>query len=123
MNFLELLIVILSTFVVYFLINQKKLSPVLASSLVTLIFVFILRFYSMNKYESLVFCSSFLGMTSTSRVGYVGLFFSCVFLLGIIKLSATYFTGIGGALGFTAFVSVLFPFLIEKLYKFIFLKY
>jgi hypothetical protein len=107
----------------FYIIKISEMTPTRVSSLVSLTAFIILsilsRFYvfEMNHYASLVFGASFVGMCSHKVINDLqvvigGIIFS--FLL--IYLSPQSY-GVGGALGFSAFTSILMVWLLFKVKK------
>jgi hypothetical protein len=105
-----LLTSLLSTHVTYLLSHRKKLGPVRASALSTLIFVALtaaIPYSLIPRLQAAFFGASFVGMSDSSRlcerkVLVASLVFSIIFcLLSYLR------QGIGGTLGATAFLSCL----------------
>ena len=113
MIFIYILLSILSSWLTYYLIKQTHLTPTRVSSGLSLVFIFFI--YILSEYininfifvSSLVFGASFVGMCSHKLIGqrqvvFAGLLFLCfyIYLFPLIKI-------FGGALGFSAFCSIL----------------
>ncbi len=99
----------------FYLIRHPSITPTRASSLLSLITIGILFIINrvvnieIVQMSALAFGASFVGMCSHKKVGdleviFAGFVFAFVFIYFTPKLSVP---GIGGALGFSAFVSVL----------------
>lgn len=116
---------IIASLLTYFLNARMKLGPVLASSIIGLIgsLLFLNIYYSLGPtLATVIFGSSFVGMTSRNKFSSEGFILLAGTLFGLIFIyNSTYFGGVGGRLGATAFVSVLvidgLIFLIRKIYK------
>lgn len=101
-------VAIISANVTFFLTQFEMIGPVLASSLVGL-----LGYLFIKQYAALVYCASFVGMSSVA-VGYNHYLISLASFLAFVvfHLSTNYLTGHGGKLGTIAFVASILVYLL-----------
>ena len=120
MNILILLIVIITgAFGTYENCKRYQLSPVFVSSLMGLMIstVFLIQNFKNPFLVNAFFGATFIGMSSSVKFNRWQLFFSClVFSCLFIKL-IPFLNGMGGALGFCAFLSIGTSFILEKIMK------
>lgn len=99
-----------STQLTHALALKKDFGSVRASSFLTLAFIgltYPLSFALIPTLQAVFLGSSFVGMTDPKRLNRTQLFFaSCIFCL-IFHFFIGHLKGLGGALGFSAFVSCL----------------
>lgn len=91
--------------------QNNKIGSVRASSFLTLAFCLITYPISHELIPSLqaaFFGASFVGMASPNRLSKIQLFIACLIFSYIYVFMIHHLEGIGGALGFSAFVSCLF---------------
>lgn len=106
--FTSILVHALSALITYFLVQQFKLSAVIASALVGLLGAFLLP-----KLAVEIFCGSFVGMCSGAVIPkYFELTLAGAIAGLIFYLAKSFFAGFGGKLGTMAFLSVLITCLI-----------
>lgn len=104
----------------FYLIHEKRLSAVRASSGATLVFALCTMFFSYSVIASLqaaFFGATFVGMTSNTRMGrkrvfLASLLFTVIFICVIPSLQ-----GLGGGLGTAAFVSSAVVYFVEKVFR------
>jgi hypothetical protein len=96
------------------------IGPIRASAGLTLIsyidFHIINYFYTIdiNSMMAVFFGASFIGMCTHKAFEYFHIAAAAVFFAGIFTYVTPYWSGMGGALGFSAFLSVVFSFYIGK---------
>lgn len=103
-----LLFFILGSFLTFLTTKFFSVHPVLSSSLIGLLFSFLISRKMEEKGALLaLYSGTFIGMSSAARVSnLMFLFLASVFALVLFKLSKRHFNGIGGKLGTIAFISV-----------------
>ncbi len=114
-------LVYISSFLTIKLSLYKKMGPVFSSCITTLVLCVFVEFISKiisldaNFFFSIIFGGSFIGMTSPLLSTSLKLIFKSVLFISLYFLLITKLEGIGGTLGFLAFVSV---FLVQLLSSF-----
>lgn len=105
------------TFATSWLIRKKNLSPVRASSLLTVFVVSTVMLFDTelgNKIAPVVLGATFVGMSESERMGFKSLTFaSIVYALTFFYL-IPFNPGFGGALGFAAFCSCILVYAVKK---------
>ena len=107
---LYLSVALVATFGTNHLAQNNKIGSVRASSLLTLAFCLITYSISLEMIPSLqaaFFGASFVGMASPERLSKIQLFIASIVFSFIYVFLIHHVKGIGGALGFSAFVSCL----------------
>ena len=106
------------------LTKKRKLSPTRASALVSvfgfgLLFI-ISRIYSfdLNHFASLVFGASFVGMCSHKVITDLEVAVGALIFSVLFSLILPHTHGVGGALGFSAFVSILLIWMVSRFLMF-----
>ena len=115
------LYIFLSSFVgacsTFYLVHKKHFSTVRASSLSTIVFVFLTMFLNVDfvsRIQAAFFGATFIGMTSSNRFAYSGLFLASILFVCVYVLILPMFVGIGGGLGAAAFVASSFFYFCKK---------
>lgn len=107
----------------YWLHSRFRINPVLASSVVTLIFALaVIPFHSSQKWMEAVpyagIGGSFIGMSSKKNIkGFESVLLAAIIFGVISSRSSQFFEGFGGALGTSACISVLTAISWRKLVK------
>ncbi len=104
-----LIVSIVSALITYILNNSLNLGPVISYSIVSLLGVLFLLF-PLTKALSLttiVFGSSFIGMSSKSQVKSYFIIITAAFVFGVFSFIGQSFTNLGGRGGTMAIISVL----------------
>lgn len=92
----------------FYLIQEKHLSPVRASSASTLAFALVTLFLPVAFVTSMnasFFGSTFVGMTAKTRMGRKRVFGASLLFAVIFIFVLPYFQGLGGGLGTAAFIA------------------
>ena len=119
--FLLLIITFAGSYGTYENCRKYNLSPVLVSSLMGLLssLIFLVQNFKEPFLLNAFFGATFIGMSSAKKFSRVDITIaSVVFVFLYIKL-IPYLNGIGGALGFSAFISVVFSFILTSSIKFL----
>jgi len=109
--FIILVISQIATQLTHTLAFEKNMGSVRASSLLTLFFIgltYSLSFEIIPTLQAVFLGSSFIGMSDPIRLSRKQLFFASLIFCLIFQFLIFYFKGLGGTLGFSAFVSCLF---------------
>lgn len=104
-------IALVATYGTHFLSQNNKIGPIRASSLLTLVFcvtTYPIHHEIIPSLNALFFGASFVGMTSPKKLSKLQLSIACLIFCFIYIFLIHHLKGIGGALGFSAFVSCLF---------------
>ena len=108
---LFLLISVAGAFATYEL--NRKLDPIRSACIVTLIGILLLNiicsYFSINT-NPFFFClygASFLGMSDDKKISRSNLFFAAIIFALVFIFIAPFLKGLGGTLGFLAFLSLL----------------
>lgn len=114
---------IFSSLGTFFLRDRYKINSIQASVLISL-FGYFLSFLFLRSdtdlYSAVVYGASFVGMTNIREFRYTQLILSSLLYASMFSLYMNWFSGLGGALGFSAFISVtLIYFLYRAIAKFI----
>ncbi len=123
MIFVEPLITVPIAWLTFYIIKISDMTPTRVSSLVSLTAFLILsilgRFYvfEMNYFASLIFGASFVGMCSHKVINDLQVVIGAILFsfLFIYLIPQSY--GVGGALGFSAFTSILMVWFLFKTFK------
>lgn len=105
------------TFLTSWLIRAKEVTPVRASALVTLLiagFFMAISLQHGNKVAPVILGATFVGMTEPHRLGYRSLTFASIIFAFTFHYILPYNPGFGGALGFAAFISSIFIYVMKK---------
>lgn len=108
----------LSSFSTFILRRKFKVDAIYASIFISLIGFFLCRtlfFLEVELYSSIVFGASFVGMTKLNNFSYFSLFLATMLYSSMFTVYMSWFSGLGGALGFSAFLSVLIIVIFVKL--------
>lgn len=108
--FLVLGLSVLSTQLTRWIIKEKELTPIRASTMLTLAFVlmtFPFEFEHKQLLQSAFLGATFVGMSDAGKMSEKRLFFASIFYSVIFCYILPYNIGLGGALGFAAFTSCL----------------
>jgi hypothetical protein len=105
---------IVSSLITFYLNNNRRMGPVLASSTVTLIASFIIFVIDAKNNPhataciAIVFGSSFVGMTQSERLlrPFIAIPVASIIYYFLASHVGAYFAGLGGELGITALVAV-----------------
>lgn len=104
----------------HYLALTKKMSGVRASSLVTLIFIgltFFLPYEHLDILHAVCLGGSFVGMSDPQRLSVKQLGIASLVFAFFFHFCIHFFKGIGGALGFSAFISCVFIYFISHQYR------
>ena len=107
-HLLVTLAAVLGAQVTFYLIQDKHVTPVRASSASTLIFAlttFILPFPFINALQASFFGSTFVGMTAKTRMGRKRVLGASLLFAAIFIFALPLFQGLGGGLGTAAFLA------------------
>jgi CBS domain containing-hemolysin-like protein len=113
---LILITTVISTVCTRWLIHHKNLSPIRASSLFTLGVLIASSGYTFElrpTLEAAVLGGTFVGMTDASKLSFRSLTFASILFSLVFYFIIPYNQGLGGALGFAAFVSCLITYFIK----------
>lgn len=122
--FILIIVIITGAFGTYENCKRYQLSPVFVSSLMGLMIsiVFLIQNFKNPFLVNAFFGATFIGMSSSLKFNRWQLVLSClIFTVLFIKL-IPFLNGMGGALGFCAFLSVTFSFLTKEFFKIIFVS-
>jgi hypothetical protein len=103
-------VALVATFGTHHLAQNNKIGSVRASSLLTLAFCLItypISYELIPSLQAAFFGASFVGMASPTRLSKIQLFIASIVFSFIYVFLIHHLKGIGGALGFSAFVSCL----------------
>jgi len=113
---------ILAVFLTRFLSQIRKVGSVLASAISSMLLICILEILGLftsidiNSYSQMVFAASFIGMTTHERLTNIEIFSSPILMIIIYNyIPIEYKSNTGGALGFSAFLSVALYIAVKKL--------
>lgn len=104
----------------YFFTQRVKWSTVKSSAILSLFFSCALmltnHYYPFNHelYSCYFFGASFVGMTGKERLSYLGIAVTGLLYALVLFAFSNYFSGIGGALGSTACITVIIVFLTKQ---------
>ena len=108
---------VLGAQITFFLVHEKRFSTVRASSAATLVFALLTGFFATDFVLSLqaaFFGSTFVGMTSNSRMGRKRVFLASLLFAAVFICVLPSLKGLGGGLGTAAFVSSTTVYFVEK---------
>ncbi|WP_373997818.1 hypothetical protein [Bdellovibrio bacteriovorus] len=115
-----ILVSVLGAQATFYLIHERRISTVRASSGPTLLFALIVSLLPITFITTLqaaFFGSTFVGMTDKSRMGKKRVLVSSVIFALIYSFLVPLAKGIGGGLGAAAFVSCAIVFLLAKIVR------
>lgn len=110
----------MGTMCTHYLAQKKTFGPVRASSLVTLLFIIMtapFEFAMKEVLHSVCLGASFVGMSDPQRLSYCQLGLASLTFALFFNYFIHHFSGLGGALGFSAFVGCLFIWILFALYR------
>ena len=119
---IRVFILIISIYLTQSLAQNKKFGPVLASSLTTIalcLFIYLIQpLYQIDQIEifPIIYSGSFIGMTSEKVLKRSELLYSCIPFYFYYFIITQSFSGIGGSLGFSAFLSVTSIYIVKLTY-------
>lgn len=104
-------VTLVASYGTHLLSQNQKFGPVRASSLLTLAFCLItypIPHEMIPSIQAAFYGATFVGMASPNKLSKIQLFIACLIFSYIYVFMIHHLEGIGGALGFSAFVSCLF---------------
>lgn len=107
---LILLVTVVGTQLTRWMIKEKKLSPIRASTMLTLTFILMtypFEFELKLMLHSAFLGATFIGMSEVEKMSEKRLFFASIIYCQLFYFVLPYNVGLGGALGFAAFSSCL----------------
>ncbi|AZZ38258.1 hypothetical protein CIK05_01790 [Bdellovibrio sp. qaytius] len=119
-NLLVTLVAVLGTQVTFYLIHEKHVSTVRASSGASLAFALVTLLIPVSFITTLQAAflgSTFVGMTAKSRMGKKRVFCASLLFAMIFILVIPHFQGLGGGLGTAAFISSAIVHIISNMIK------
>lgn len=107
---LILLVTVVGTQLTRWMIKEKELSPIRASTMLTLVFILMtypFQFEDKIMLQSAFLGATFVGMSEVEKMSEKRLFFASIIYAQLFYFVLPYNVGLGGALGFAAFSSCL----------------
>lgn len=112
-----ILIAVVSTVATSWLIRRKNLSPVRASSLLTVMAVSSIMLFDIelgNRMAPVILGATFVGMSESERMGFKSLTLASIVFAFTFFYLVPFNPGFGGALGLAAFCSCILVYLMKK---------
>ncbi len=125
---LHIALTIISALLTFNLIKRPSITPTRASTLVSLTLILVLaimnQVYSFNlhTFSSIVFGGSFIGMCSHKKFNDLHIIFSSLVFIIVFNFITPHFIHLGGALGFSAFISICTSYALFKYSPFALVK-
>jgi len=103
------LLTLVGAFSTFVLAQQHWFNAIRASSILTILFYFVLVLAEVDAdfWATVFFGGTFIGMSAPHKVSYFALVISSLCFSSFFILLIPYLNGIGGALGCSAFISVV----------------
>lgn len=103
--------------------KHSRVGAIRASAGLSLIFALIAKLifipFEAQVFSAIFFGGSFVGMSSPERISRAGVLWAAILFVFVFELLREGAVGMGGALGFSAFIAVGFAIFKAKIYAFI----
>jgi hypothetical protein len=112
---MDILIVLFGAISTYYLHNQTKICATKSSAILTLAAYGLSNFLTFNL--GLFFGGTFIGMSAKEKINIWQVSVACLFYNLIFKFVVFEYPTLGGSLGFSAFVLVIFSFSVVAAFR------